>query len=63
MVVVDLYSSLWDLVLVLDVPNLSFVDFLLLLSYVSLVAHRGLLSSGQRTREGMRSGLSSQMEL
>ena len=62
-VVVDPYSSLWDLVLVLGVPNLSFMDFLLLLSYVSPVAHKGLLSLGQRTREGMRSGPSNQMGL
>ena len=62
-VVVDPYSSSWDLVSVLGVPNLFFMDFLLLLSCVSPVARRGLLSSGQRTREGVRLGPSSQMEL
>ena len=62
-VIVDPYSSSWDLVLVLGVPNLFFVDFLLLLSYVFPVVCRGLLSSGQRTREGMRLGPSSRMEL
>ena len=62
-VIVDPYSSLWDLVLVSDVPNLFFVDFLLLLFYVSLVTRKGLLSSDQRTREGMRSGPFSWMEL
>ena len=60
-VIVDPYSSLWDSVLVLGVPNLFFVDFLLLLLYVSPVAHRDLLSSGQRMREGKRSGPSNQM--
>ena len=62
-VVADPYLSSWGLVLVSGVPNLFFMDFLLLLSYVSQVARRDLLSFGRRTREGMRLGLSDQMEL
>ena len=62
-VVADPYFSSWGLVLVSGVPNPFFVDFLLLLSYISQVARKGLLSSGRRTREGMGLGPSSQMEL
>ena len=62
-VVADPFLSSWGLVLVSGVPNLFFMDFLLLLSYVSQVARMGLLSSGRRTREGKGLGPSSQMEL